>query len=122
MGHIRQSELIFAQNVRELAFCLLKEKIELFFKNQKLTSTWLRSTNRYYESKGHQKRIIQSGGISDIRRNIQDVVGTKVNINIGPMAENYGGETFLSEEVAISLLQETKQAFKRCQMVSYPHT
>lgn len=55
--------------------------------------------------------------INDIRRNLQDVIGTKANINIGPAAENYGGETFLSEEVAISLLQETKQAFKRCQMV-----
>ena len=57
------------------------------------------------------------GSINDIRRNIQDVIGTKANINIGPAVENYGGETFLSEEVAISLLQETKQAFKRCQMV-----
>ncbi|XP_069989256.1 exocyst complex component 5 [Penaeus vannamei] len=74
--------------------------------------------NRYYDSKGHQKKNIQSGGINDIRRNIQDVIGTKANINIGPAAENYGGETFLSEEVAISLLQETKQAFKRCQMLS----
>ncbi|KAK7066299.1 Exocyst complex component 5 [Halocaridina rubra] len=74
--------------------------------------------NRYYESKGHQKKNIQSGGINDIRRNIQDVIGTKANINIGPAAENYGGETFLSEEVAISLLQETKQAFRRCQMLS----
>ncbi|XP_064108034.1 exocyst complex component 5-like [Macrobrachium nipponense] len=74
--------------------------------------------NRYYESKGHQKKNIQSGGINDIRRNLQDVIGTKANINIGPAAENYGGETFLSEEVVISLLQETKQAFKRCQMLS----
>ncbi|XP_045120957.1 exocyst complex component 5-like isoform X1 [Portunus trituberculatus] len=76
--------------------------------------------SRYYENKGHQKKNIQSGvgSINDIRRNIQDVIGTKANINIGPAVENYGGETFLSEEVAISLLQETKQAFKRCQMLS----
>ncbi|KAK3868397.1 hypothetical protein Pcinc_026201 [Petrolisthes cinctipes] len=74
--------------------------------------------SRYYDSKGHQKKNIQSGGINDFRRNIQDVIGTKANINIAPAAENYGGETFLSEEVAISLLQETKQAFKRCQMLS----
>ena len=30
------SELIFAQNVRELAFCLSKEKIELFFQKSKI--------------------------------------------------------------------------------------
>lgn len=60
---------------------------------------------------------VLGNSINDIRRNIQDVIGTKANINIGPAVENYGGETFLSEEVAISLLQETKQAFKRCQMV-----
>ena len=48
-GHIRGSELIFAQNVSELAFCLSKEKIELFFKNRKSISTWLRSMNRYYD-------------------------------------------------------------------------
>lgn len=60
---------------------------------------------------------LPANSINDIRRNIQDVIGTKANINIGPAVENYGGETFLSEEVAISLLQETKQAFKRCQMV-----
>lgn len=61
--------------------------------------------------------VLPLNSINDIRRNIQDVIGTKANINIGPAVENYGGETFLSEEVAISLLQETKQAFKRCQMV-----
>ncbi|XP_076028740.1 exocyst complex component Sec10 [Oratosquilla oratoria] len=67
--------------------------------------------SRYYETKGHQKKNIQSGGINEIRRNIQDVIGNKAT---------FGGETFLSEEVAISLLQETKQAFKRCQMLSTP--
>ena len=57
LGHIRRSELIFAQNVKELAFCLLKEKLNFFFKNRKLTSTWLRSTNRYYESKVHTLKM-----------------------------------------------------------------
>ena len=73
---------------------------------------------RYYDSKGHQKKNIQSGGLTEIRRNIQEVIGTKASINIGPAAENFGGETFLAEEIAISLLQETKQAFKRCHMLS----
>lgn len=57
--------------------------------------------------------------LSDLRRDLQAKIGTmNVNINIGPAVENYGGETFLSQEVAINILQETKLAFKRCQSVS----
>lgn len=75
---------------------------------------------RYYEGKEHQKKVMQSGGISELRRDLQAKLGTmtKANINIGPAIEDYGGETFLSQEVTISLLQEAKCAFKRCQMLS----
>lgn len=61
------------------------------------------------------KRICR---IHEFRRDLQNVIGTKANINLGPTIENYGGETFLSQEVAINLLQESKLAFKRCQIVS----
>ena len=61
--------------------------------------------------------IFLFNSLTEIRGRIQEVIGNKTNINIGPAAENYGGETFLAEEVAISFLQETKLAFKRCQMV-----
>jgi hypothetical protein len=47
---------------------------------------------------------------------LQAVIGARTNINIAQI-ENYGGETFLSEEMAITLLQESKLAFKRCQLV-----
>lgn len=33
--------------------------------------------------------------------------------------ETYGGETFLSEDVAISILQETKNAFNRASQVLF---
>ena len=36
----------------------------------------------------------------------------------GGMGVNYGGETFLSEEAAINILQLTKNAFRRCQALS----
>jgi len=56
--------------------------------------------------------------LSELRRDLQAKIGTmNVNINIGPTVENYGGETFLSQEVSINILQETKLAFKRCQTV-----
>ena len=69
------------------------------------------------ESKNHQKKQIQSGGFQDLRRDLQAVIGTRANINIAQI-ENYGGETFLSEELAITILQDTKHAFQRCQMLS----
>lgn len=58
--------------------------------------------------------------LTELRRDLQAKIGTmtKTNINIGPAIENFGGETFLSQEVTISLLQEAKNAFKRCQVVS----
>ncbi|KAL5008482.1 hypothetical protein ScPMuIL_014063 [Solemya velum] len=75
---------------------------------------------QYYDCKEHHKKSIQTGGLSELRRDLQAKIGTvtKANINIGPTIENYGGETFLSQEVAINILQETKMAFKRCQVLS----
>nr|CAD7435764.1 unnamed protein product [Timema monikensis] len=55
--------------------------------------------------------------VQDLRRDLQAVIGTRANFNIAQI-ENYGGETFLSEEVSIALLQESKLAFKRCQLLS----
>lgn len=52
-----------------------------------------------------------------LKRDLQDFIGTRANINIAQI-EDYGGETFLSEEVAIAILQEAKLAFQRCQVVS----
>ncbi len=54
----------------------------------------------------------------EFRRDLQELIGTKANLNLGPTIQNYGGETFLSQEVAINILQESKLAFKRCKLVS----
>lgn len=70
---------------------------------------------KYYENKKHQKK--QAERFQDLRRDVQALIGTRANINIAQI-EDYGGETFLSEELAINLLQESKAAFKRCRMVS----
>ncbi|GJQ76380.1 hypothetical protein Trydic_g2098 [Trypoxylus dichotomus] len=75
--------------------------------------------HKYFESKNHQKRQIQSGGFQELRRDIQAVIGTRTNLNIAQI-EDYGGETFLSEELAISILQDTKLAFQRCHLLSKP--
>jgi recyclin-1 len=81
---------------------------------------------RYYDSKNHTKKPIPSGSIQELKRDLQAKIG-RANINIGTLAninitvsnnENYGSETFLSEEIAISILQETKLALQRCQTLS----
>ena len=54
--------------------------------------------------------------LNELRRDLQNVIGA--NFNLGPSIENFAGETFLSHEVAINIMQETKNAFKRCQVVS----
>lgn len=54
--------------------------------------------------------------IHDLRRDIQARIGSRTNI-IGSAVDNYGGETFLSEEVAMNILQDSKKAFDRCQLV-----
>ncbi|KAJ6630920.1 Exocyst complex component 5 [Pseudolycoriella hygida] len=70
---------------------------------------------KYYEGKKHQKK--QAERFHDLRRDVQALIGTRANINIAQI-EDYGGETFLSEELAINLLQESKAAFRRCRLLS----
>lgn len=89
--------------------------IEIKYLKEKSTSV----LQKYYESKNHQKKTLQSGGFQDLKRDIQAVIGSRANLNIAQI-ENYGGETFLSEEVAIALLQESKMAFHRCELLSRP--
>ncbi|CAD5221509.1 unnamed protein product [Bursaphelenchus okinawaensis] len=64
--------------------------------------------NSYYENKGHQKRNLSAGGLGEFKRDLQARLLT---------VENFGGETFLSEEVAINILQELKNAFTRCNLM-----
>jgi len=73
---------------------------------------------RYYDAKGHQRKQISStGAVSELKRDMAGLIAAKTNFTIGEVV-NYGGETFLSEEVAISLLQECKEAWRRCQVLS----
>ncbi|XP_078000642.1 exocyst complex component 5-like [Glandiceps talaboti] len=69
----------------------------------------------YYGSLNHQKKQIQTGGLHDLQARIRN----KTNITIGPTTiVDYGGEIFLAQTVAMSLLNESKQALTRCQLLS----
>ena len=62
---------------------------------------------RYYQSKGHQKKQLSGGGekLQDLKRDLHGFIASKANINLIETTVSYGGETFLSEEVAINILQ-----------------
>uniref|UniRef100_A0A3P8UDD0 Exocyst complex component 5 n=1 Tax=Cynoglossus semilaevis TaxID=244447 RepID=A0A3P8UDD0_CYNSE len=70
---------------------------------------------RYYDSKNHQKRPIGTGSIQDLKERIRQ----KTNLALGPSIDTHG-ETFLSPELVVNLLQETRHAFERCHRLSDP--
>lgn len=72
---------------------------------------------RFYEAKRHQKRPAER--FQELRRDMKALIAAKANISIA-QAEDYGGETFLSEELAINLLQEWRVALRRCRLLSRP--
>lgn len=92
--------------------------------------------NRYYESKSHQKKTTTISSLQDFkakfsRTKISNISGlANINVNIGQLAGINitvandmlpPGETLLSEEVAISLLHEAKQALNRSKELSKPN-
>ncbi|KAF7704379.1 hypothetical protein HF521_021451 [Silurus meridionalis] len=70
---------------------------------------------RYYDSKNHQKRPVGTGSIQELKERFRQ----RTNLALGPTIDTHG-ETFLSQEVVVSLLQETRHAFQRCNKLSDP--
>lgn len=80
---------------------------------RRLKSVLANALNAYYLEKQHVKKQIQGGGFQELRRDLQAVIGTRANINIAQI-ENYGGETFLSEQLVQKMLNEAQISFIRC--------
>uniref|UniRef100_A0A3Q0REY2 Exocyst complex component 5 n=1 Tax=Amphilophus citrinellus TaxID=61819 RepID=A0A3Q0REY2_AMPCI len=70
---------------------------------------------RYYDSKNHQKRPVGTGSIQELKERIRQ----RTNLPLGPSIDTHG-ETFLSPELVVNLLQETRHAFERCHRLSDP--
>lgn len=76
-------------------------------------------SQRFYDSKNHTKKQFSGSGVSNLKAVISDKTSIRFGISIGSNTpENHNGETFLSQELAINLLQETKMAFNRCTTLS----
>ncbi|CAG4953795.1 unnamed protein product, partial [Parnassius apollo] len=80
---------------------------------RRLKAVLSNALNTYYNEKQHVKKQIQGGGFQELRRDFQAVIGTRANINIAQI-ENYGGETFLSEQLVQKMLNDAKMSFLRC--------
>uniref|UniRef100_T1J593 Exocyst complex component 5 n=1 Tax=Strigamia maritima TaxID=126957 RepID=T1J593_STRMM len=70
---------------------------------------------KYYNDLKHQKKPIQSGALYDLKRTFQTNKATTATLS-----ENYSGQLFLSDIVSMSLIQKTKMALRRCQVLSAP--
>lgn len=78
---------------------------------------------QFYEAKNHQKKRAErfQDFKRDVQANVQALIGNRGGQQQQQPDEN-SGETLLSEELAINLLQEAKAAFKRCRVVSFCFT
>ncbi|XP_022817885.1 exocyst complex component 5 [Spodoptera litura] len=76
---------------------------------RRLKATMSNALNTYYTEKQHVKKPIQGGGFQELRRELQ----ARTNINIAQI-ENYGGETFLSEQLVQKMITDAKTSFTRC--------
>lgn len=82
---------------------------------------------RFYDARNHVKRPLQTGSIQELKRDLQAKIG-RANINIANLNitvsgnEGFSGDTLISEEVAINILQETKLALNRCTLLSKPQS
>ncbi|XP_050438266.1 exocyst complex component 5 [Adelges cooleyi] len=101
--------------LNKLQHNIFQKYLDSYFSSEikNLKDKCLTMLQKFYESKGHQKKQIQAGGFQELRRDLQTVISTRANFNIMRI-ENYGGETFLSEDVAALLLQEFNHALDRC--------
>ncbi|XP_059053207.1 exocyst complex component 5 [Achroia grisella] len=88
--------------------------------NRRLKAALSNALNVYYSEKQHIKKQIQGGGFQELRRDLQAVIGTRANINIAQI-ENYGGETFLSEQLVNKMLNDAKTSFLRCKTLCTPN-
>ena len=122
---IMGSDYAFLSKLTKSIFAkYLQNYIEVETKN--LKEKYNAILDRFYESKNHQKKPIPTGSIQELKRDLQVKIG-RANINIGNLANlnintttdtNLLKETFLSEEIAISIIQETKDALQRCELLS----
>lgn len=138
-NQILNAKIMGSRDLEMLTRRIFSEYLSTYFRTE-ITSLKERCAgilNRYYESKNHQKKTSTTSSLQDIKakfsraKNLNITAGlANINVNIGQLAGINitvaneplpTGETLLSEEVAISLLHEVKQALNRSKELSKPN-
>lgn len=136
-NQIISAKIMGSRDLDLLSRRIFSEYLSNYFKTE-VTSLKERCAsilNRYYESKNHQKKTTSFTSLQDIKakfraKNLNISGLANINVNIGQLAGINitvaneplpPGETLLSEEVAISLLHEVKQALNRNRELSKPN-
>uniref|UniRef100_A0A9J8C1I5 Exocyst complex component 5 n=1 Tax=Cyprinus carpio carpio TaxID=630221 RepID=A0A9J8C1I5_CYPCA len=99
--------------IKNIFSCYLESYIDM--ERQYLQSRSGMILQRFYDSKNHHKRSVGTGSIQELKERIRQ----RTNLPLGPSIDTHG-ETFLSQEVVVNLLQETRHAFERCNKLSDP--
>lgn len=137
-SQLTSAKIMGSRDLDMLTRRIFSEYLASYFKTE-VTSLRERCAgilNRYYESKNHQKKTSSISSLQDIKakfsraKNLNISGLANINVNIGQLAGINitvandplpPGETLLSEEVAISLLHEVKQALNRSKELSKPN-
>uniref|UniRef100_A0A673KE17 Exocyst complex component 5 n=1 Tax=Sinocyclocheilus rhinocerous TaxID=307959 RepID=A0A673KE17_9TELE len=99
--------------IKNIFSCYLESYIDM--ERQYLQNRSGLILQRFYDSKNHQKRPVGTGSMQELKERIRQ----RTNLPLGPSIDTHG-ETFLSQEVVVNLLQETRHAFERCNKLSDP--
>lgn len=137
-NQIISAKIMGSRDLEMLTRRIFSDYLTTYFKTE-VTSLRERCAgilNRYYESKNHHKKTSSTSSLQDIKakfsraKNLNISGLANINVNIGQLAGINitvandplpPGETLLSEEVAISLLHEVKQALNRSKELSKPN-
>ncbi|XP_071963133.1 exocyst complex component 5-like [Antedon mediterranea] len=73
----------------------------------------------YYKSLNHtKKRLDQQGGLHELQNKLRTKTPLS-NLNLGGSSHvDYGGEPFISQELSLNLINESKHALTRCKLLS----
>ncbi|KAF8560886.1 hypothetical protein P879_09245 [Paragonimus westermani] len=72
--------------------------------------------SQFYESRGHHKRLLNTSGLADLKRDLQ----AKLRIQPGERTMTDYEGSLLSEEVAVNIIEDVRRAAKRCLLLSQP--
>lgn len=136
-NQIISAKIMGSRDLELLTRSIFSEYLSSYFEKEvsSLKERCVSILDRYYESKNRQKKTTSFSSLRDIRakfraKNLNISGLANINVHIGQLAGINitvandplpPGETLLSEEVAISLLHEVKQALNRSKELSKPN-